>query len=375
MRWLKFSSGLIGGLLLGISTSALGSPEKLLEKLGVLAEVIGRIENHYVDVPNPRQVIYGAATGALQALDSHSTFYSPQRYKALPESAEGEYAGVGLELDLSVTPARITTVHPDSPAAFAGILPQDRLLKINGASTRSLSPAEAHQALRGEAGTKVRLSIQRAETESRWLFTLIRSPIRTTPLHYQDLGDGLAYIKLSHFSRRVSHDLKTRLEDIPNLRGLILDLRDNAGGLFDEAVAVCDLFLNEGVIVSALGRHDNLINQRSAQPASLPATLTLALLINKESASAAEIVAAALQDHQRATLFGQRSFGKGSVQTLFDLSDGSGIKLTVARYLSPNEQAIEGNGVTPDHLIASTGQGDTLKAGYDWLKRNVNERL
>ena len=192
MRWLKFSSGLIGGLLLGISTSALGSPEKLLEKLGVLAEVIGRIENHYVDVPHPRQVIYGAATGALQALDSHSTFYSPQRYKALQESAEGEYAGVGLELDLSVTPARITTVHPDSPAAFAGILPQDRLLKINGASTRSLSPAEAHQALRGEAGTKVRLSIQRAETESRWLFTLIRSPIRTDPLHYQDLGDGLA---------------------------------------------------------------------------------------------------------------------------------------------------------------------------------------
>ena len=173
----------------------------------------------------------------------------------------------------------------------------------------------------------------------------------------------------------MSHDLKTRLEDIPNLRGLILDLRDNAGGLFDEAVAVCDLFLNEGVIVSALGRHDNLINQRSAQPASLPATLTLALLINKESASAAEIVAAALQDHQRATLFGQRSFGKGSVQTLFDLSDGSGIKLTVARYLSPNEQAIEGNGVTPDPLIASTGQGDTLKASYDWLKRNVNKHL
>jgi carboxyl-terminal processing protease len=374
MRLLKFSSGLIGGLLLGLTTSALGSPDALLEKLGVLAEVIGRIENHYVDAPHPRQVIYGAANGALKALDAHSTFYSPQRYKELQETAEGEYAGVGLDLNLSVTPAKITAVHPDSPAAFAGILPNDRLLKINGTSTNSLSAAEARQALRGKAGTKVRLSVQRAQTESRWLFTLIRSPIRATPLHYQDLGDGLAYIKLSRFSRRVGHDLKTQLQDIPNLRGLILDLRDNAGGLFDEAVAVCDLFLSEGVIVSALGRHDHQLNQRSAQPASLPASLTLAILINGESASAAEIVAAALQDHRRATLFGQRSFGKGSVQTLFDLSDGSGIKLTVARYLSPNEQPIEGNGVTPDHAIASPDARDTLKASYDWLQRNVNKR-
>ena len=366
--------GLSLGLSIGLGATAIGAPnvDHLLKKFTLLAEIFEAIQNHYVDPPNSDDLIYGAADGILNSLDSHSDFLKPKAYEDLIQAAQGEHAGVGLELNFETSPPEVIAVVENSPAAFAGINTGDKILKIAQEDTRKLSYDNAKELIRGDVGTKLELLVQRRESEKPWSFTLIRNWIRSIHLEHEPLSDGIHYIKIKHFARGIGYDLRAKLKNQSKLRGLVLDLRDNPGGLFDEAVKVCDLFLNGGVIVSAIGRNGRVLNHQKAQSESIGDRLPISILINRATASAAEIVAGALQENNRAKLFGEKTYGKGSIQTILDLSDGSGIKLTVARYQTPKGKIIDGKGILPDVHIPNTHDDDiAFDAAYSWLKKRL----
>ena len=346
------------------------SIDELLRKLSILAEIFEVIENHYVETPPTQDLIYGAANGIVQALDSHSSFLAPHEHKKLVQGSTGEYAGVGLELNFDVSPPEVISVVTDSPAAFAGIRAGDRILKIANQDANNLSYNQATELIRGDVGTRLELYVQRQQSEQAWRFTLIRNWIRAVPLEHKVLGDGIHYVKIRNFARGVGYELRSKLKSQDSLRGLILDLRDNPGGIFDEAVNVSDLFLEKGTIVSALGRNDKVLSRQEATQEVIAQNLPLFILINRSSASASEIVAGALQDNNRARLFGEKTYGKGSVQTIVKLSDGSGIKLTVARYRTPKGKMIDGVGIVPDVLIPRTAnKDDTFDAALRWMRK------
>ncbi|HET6346892.1 MAG TPA: S41 family peptidase, partial [Myxococcota bacterium] len=326
-------------------------------KLEVLAEVLAQIENHYVDTVAPTDLVYGAARGALSVLDPHSTFFSPDEYKSLLDATEGEYAGIGIEIDLRDDMPEVVSVFDDSPAARAGLRVGDVLIGIDGKGVEGMDFDAVERLLRGPVGSKVILAVAREGREEPWTFTLVRGWVRVAPLTHRLLKGGVTYVWIKSFSRRVASDLEGLLKRAPPKTGLVLDLRGNPGGLFDEAVALCDLFLSDGPIVAVVGRGGVTMEQQVAHPHGTQPPYKIAVLIDRGSASAAEIVAGALHDRGRARLFGERSYGKGSVQSILDLSDGSGLKLTVARYLTPSGKQIDGHGVDPDEELPAAAEG------------------
>ena len=348
-----------------------GRNEALYRKLEVLAEVLGQIDTHYVDAVAPTELIYGAVRGAITALDPHSSFFSPEEYKGLLDATEGEYAGLGLEIELKGTP-EIVTVFPDSPAAHAGVLPGDQLIKVDGQEVGGMNFEAIERLLRGPVDSHVILSLRRSKVADLLQIKLTRGWVRVAPLAYRALEEGIVYVQLKTFSRRVATDLKTLLDKRVPKKGLVLDLRGNPGGLFDEAVSICDMFLEDGLIVSVVGRNGAVLEKQMAQPGGTQPHYRIAVLIDNNSASAAEIVAGALHDHGRARLFGKRSFGKGSVQSILDLTDGSGLKLTVARYMTPSGKSIDGHGIDPDEATVSpdniTDDDETVQAARKYLR-------
>lgn len=376
-QWISRAVWLAGGVLLGAtisSAAAEANADSLYRKLEVLAEVLGRVETHYVDAVSPTELIYGAAAGITSQLDAHSAFFTPEEYRDLIDITEGEYAGIGIEISSQDGPAEVVAVFDGSPAQKAGIGPGDTILGVDGESTQGMDLDKIQMALRGPVGTRTVLSIRRRGRDEPRTFTLVRSWIRVAPLTHQSLTDGVEYVQVKTFARRVSSDLESTLEDHTPQRGLVLDLRGNPGGLFDEAVAICDLFLRDGPIVTAIGKGGRVIDRQEAHERGTEPGYPVAILVDGGSASAAEIVAAALHDRGRARLFGNRTYGKGSVQSILDLSDGSGLKLTVARYVTPAGFQIDGRGVVPDQVIDVEGEGENedraLDAATAWIAEN-----
>lgn len=371
-RWLERLSWLVGGFVLGGTVSAFASSDldTLYRKLEVLADVFGQIENNYVDPVSPTDLVYGAAQGAVSRLDGHSAFFSPEEYHELLDVTEGEYAGIGVEISVRDGVTEIVAIFDDSPAERAGLQPGDQIVTV-GDTPIGDAPVETVQArLRGPAGSRVTLTMRHPEEEATWVVTLVRSWIRVAPIEARSIEPGIEYVRIKSFTRRVAHDLRTQLGHATPQRGLILDLRGNPGGLFDEAIEVADLFLATGPIVSATGKGGRIIERHMAHENGTQANYPLAVLIDGGSASAAEIVAGALHDRGRARLFGERSYGKGSVQSILDLSDGSGLKLTVARYITPSGARIEGHGLEPDEPVEMGEKGDApLAAALAWLPR------
>jgi len=352
-----------------IPLAAMDEPDTLYRKLQVLAEVFAHIENHYVDPVSAKQLVYGANRGAGATLDAHSMFFAPEEYESLLDVTEGEYAGVGMELDLDDQGTLvIIAVLDGSPAHRAGLQSGDRIEGIDGKATAGVGLDRLERILRGPVGTKVELQVWRGDAERAWAFTVIRAWIRVPPLEHLPLGGGLHYVRLKNFPRRVALDLDQMLSKLAP-KGLILDLRNNPGGLFDEAVEICDLFLSGGLIVSSSDRRGHKVEQREARDRAPQAGYPLAILIDRGSASAAEVVAGALRDRGKAKLFGERSYGKGSVQTILDLSDGSGLKLTIARYFTPSGRRIDGSGIDPDEKCepATAGDDPAVSAAMVWL--------
>lgn len=374
-RSIFFLAGFAAGVFTtaGLSVWAADDADDVYEKLEVLAQVFSHIENHYVDALAPTELVYGAARGALGVLDEHSAFFAPSEYKELLDATEGEYAGVGIELELEEDedlPA-VVIVLEGSAAFHAGVRAGDRLAAVDDVPVAGLSLETILQRLRGPVGSKVVLTIRRRGREDTWTFTLVRGWVRIAPLEHRRLHDGVLYVRIKTFSRRVASDLSALLGRESVESGLVLDLRGNPGGLFDEAVAVADLFLREGLIVTAVGRSGRIVERYEARAQGGEPDCPIAVLIDRGSASAAEVVASALADRHRARLFGTRSYGKGSVQSVLDLADGSGLKLTVARYSTPSGRLIDQHGIDPDEVVEGKGgsakDDPVVRAASAWV--------
>jgi len=324
------------------------------EKLKIFTDVLSYVEHNYVEPVDIEKLIYGAIRGMLSSLDPHSSFMPPDMYKELQIETKGSFEGLGIEI--TIRNGVLTVVSPidDTPAYRAGIKAGDQIIKINGEPTKNMTLMDAIKRLRGPKGTKVTISIHREGWTELKDFTITRDVIPIASVKYDDLPDGFAYIRIKNFQENTSRDLEKALTDLEKrlgkIKGLILDLRNNPGGLLPQAIEVADKFIAGGIIVSTKGRMDE-----KTYTAHLEGTRTdfpMVVLVNGGSASASEIVAGALQDHKRALILGSPTFGKGSVQTIYGpLEDGSGLRLTVALYYTPNGTSIQAKGITPDILV------------------------
>ena len=327
------------------------------KKLNVFARVLTYVENNYVEYVNDSKLVYGAIKGMLDTLDPHSTFMPPDQYRQMKVETQGEFGGVGIEVE--VRDGGLTVVSPilGTPAHKAGIKSGDIIESINGRSTRSLSLHEAVRAMRGPRGTRIKFAVRRARQKRLLEFDIVRDVIKIVAVSSRSLAPGIGYIRLKRFQERTDRELREALEELTRkapLKGLVLDLRNNPGGLLDQAVRVADLFLDRGTIVRTTGKRGRMTEEETAHSRGTFKGFPMVCLVNEGSASAAEIVAGALQDHKRAVVLGARTFGKGSVQTIIDLEDGSGLKLTIARYFTPSGRSIQEAGIEPDIAVQET---------------------
>jgi carboxyl-terminal processing protease len=356
---LRWPLGLAAAFLAGLSVDHVAAARPSYRPLDVFAEVLARVVNSYVEEVDERELVYGAAEGLVDRLDPHSSFMRPDVYRALRDETSGEFEGLGLEL--SVKDGVLTVISPmaDSPGERAGIRPGDQVLSVDGVPWKELTLAEASRRMKGPAGSKVVLEIMRQGFTAPQPLTLVRDRIRMQSVEWQvlDAGRRYAWVRVKGFQERTDRSLRRALDEARaalkgELRGLVLDLRNDPGGLLDQAVSVTDVFLGAGTIVSIEGRNKRSVEVKRAHARDTEPAYPLIVLVNKGTASASEIVAGALQDHRRAVIMGTQTFGKGSVQHIIDLPDDAGLKLTVARYYTPNHRSIQELGITPDVAVA-----------------------
>jgi carboxyl-terminal processing protease len=326
------------------------------EYLEQLVEVMERVRREYVDQIDDKRLIESAIRGMVQELDSHSRYLDTQQYEEIRIATTGNYSGVGL--DVSLEDGRVTVVSPldDAPAARAGIQPGDVVVSVDDMPVDDANVEDTVSRMRGEPGTEVTLSVLRDGRGDPVRFALTRAQIQVKTVRSAYLGDGYGYIRLMSFSDSTAADLGAAASALRNdaqadLRGLVLDLRNNPGGVLDAAVEVADLFLEDGLIVRGTGRIRQARFEQYAHAGGQLERVPLTVLVNNGSASASEIVAGAIKDHDRARLVGERTYGKGSVQTVVPLTEGSAIKLTTSRYLTPSGRSINGTGIEPDVLV------------------------
>jgi carboxyl-terminal processing protease len=324
--------------------------EEAYEELKVFSDVIELIEREYVDEVDTKELIQKAIQGMVHSLDPHSSLLPLDDFQDLQIDTKGKFTGIGIHITMQ--DGFVTVISPieDTPAYKAGIKARDRIIKVDGKSTRDLR--NAVNMMRGPKGTKVLVTILREGVKKPLEFELVRDVIPIQSVKSLDMKPGYGYIRLSNFTGTTTPEMLKALEkmetaEVP-LKGLILDLRNNGGGLLNQSIKVADLFLDEGAILSIKGRNNKNTKVFNATHSSVERKYPLVVLINGGSASASEIVAGALQDHKRALIMGTTSFGKGSVQTVETLRDGSGLKLTIARYYTPNDRSIQAKGIEPD---------------------------
>jgi carboxyl-terminal processing protease len=333
------------------------------------AQALATIEMNYVDTVDEHRLLADAMRGMLHNLDVHSTYLPPKRYQKVRQDTEGEFGSVGVVLAPGflddARPALppypiIDELQPGSPAAVAGVQVDDRLVAIDGTPTaapgKELKEAGAWEArLRGASGTRVTLSILRTGWKEPRSFTLLRAQVKQQSVTWKVLEPRIGYLQIARFVEATNADVTTGLTELRNknaLSVLILDLRDDPGGIVDQAILVADQFLDSGTIVTIRGRKGSVETQ-SAHKGGVATSVPIIVLVDQGTASASEILAAALRDHGRAKLVGLPTYGKGTVQTFYDLDDGAGLKLTTARYLTPSGNFLESKGLTPDVRVDS----------------------
>jgi len=321
------------------------------QHIEVFTEVLRQIEKNYVEPQDSQKLIYGAIKGMVQSLDPHSSFMTRDEHQELLIETKGSFSGVGIEI--SIRDNILTVVSPieGTPAYEAGIKSGDKIVKIDDKPTNDMTLTDAVKSIRGPQGSKVKLSVMRVGADKPLDFEIVRDVIPLKSVRTYLLAPGVGYVRISNFQSKTARDLSSGLDKLEReheLKGLILDLRNNPGGLLSQAIDVSDIFLDSGVIVSTKGRNASQNMEISAKRNSPWRDYPIIVLVNGGSASAAEIVAGALQDNQRAMILGTRTFGKGSVQTILPLSDGSGLRLTTARYYTPSGRSIQLSGIDPD---------------------------
>ena len=327
--------------------------DETYEGLKIFADVVQLIEKEYVDEVDSKQLIQNAIQGMVQSLDPHSSLLPPDAFEDLQIDTKGKFTGIGIHITMKDGFVTVITPIEDTPAFKAGIKPLDRIVQVDDQPIKDLR--QAVNMMRGPRGTKVKVSIMREGLKEPMDFELIRDDIPIISVKELDMRPGYSYIRLSQFSGSTSQELEDKLKKIESgpvpVKGLILDLRNNGGGLLNAAIEVSDLFLEKGKILSIKGRNKTSTKEYMATPNSVSRNYPIVVLINGATASASEIVAGALQDQNRALILGTPSFGKGSVQTVETLRDGSGLKLTIARYYTPSGRSIQAKGIEPDIIL------------------------
>jgi carboxyl-terminal processing protease len=335
------------------------SNDEIYSDLTLFGEVFDRIRAEYVDAPDERELIHAAIQGMLSSLDPHSGYLEPIDYADVQEDTSGQFGGLGIEVTMEEGIIKVVSPIDDTPAANAGVLSNDYIVELDGAQVLGLTLDQAVEKMRGPVGSKIKLTVIREGSDEPIEFELARDIIAMRAVRWTLEGD-VGVMRLSRFSEQAYVGIQKAIEDMYEERegvapkGLILDLRNNPGGLVDQAVYVTDAFLKQGAVVLTRGRLEQESARYDARPDDLDskiADIPLVVLINGGSASAAEIVAGALQDHKRATLVGTRSFGKGSVQSIISLGQNGAMRLTTARYYTPNNRSIQASGIYPDITI------------------------
>jgi len=344
--------------------------DELYRQVQLFSDALAVIETDYVEEVKAKDLIYGALKGMLSSLDPHSQFMDSDTYNELKVDTEGKFGGLGIEISLKDGQLTIITPLEDTPAWRAGLRPGDRIVKINDVLTRGMDLTGATKKLRGKPGEAVTLGILREPAQKILEFKIVRDMIKINDIkETKVLTDGIGYIRIVEFRENTPKDFKAALQRLSRskLVALILDLRNNPGGLLESALEIAGEFIPEGKLIAyTQGRKANQ-NMRFISKARRPILdLPLVVLINEGSASGSEIIAGALQDYKRATILGVKSFGKGSVQTVIPLSDGSALRLTTSKYFTPSGKEIHGQGVTPDIVLAVTPQENSGQKLWDY---------
>ena len=340
------------------------APKEAYEGIETFTNILSIIQKNYVDEVQTKQLIEGAVNGMLVSLDPHSAYLTPELYKELQVETKGSFGGLGIEI--TNKSGMLTVVAPieDTPAYRAGIKSGDVILKIDGDFTKDMTLVEAVKRMRGKPDTKVKLTIKRENPNQLFDTSLNREIIKIQSVKSKPLEKGYGYLRVTQFQERTDDDLDSAIKQLDKqnggLQGVVLDLRNNPGGLLTQAVKVADMFLDTGLIVYTDGRLENQKQKYFAHKPGTYSDFPMVVLVNGGSASASEIVAGALQDHKRALVLGTTTFGKGSVQTILPLDESSALRLTTARYFTPNGRSIQATGIVPDITM---DQGTKLAKG------------
>jgi carboxyl-terminal processing protease len=327
-----------------------------LDEIRTFTEVFAKVKNDYVEGVNDRMLLENAIRGMLEGLDPHSAYLDREAFLELQEGTSGEFGGLGIEVGIEDGFVKVIAPIDDTPAHRAGIKAGDLIIRLDDTPVKGMSLNDAVNLMRGEPGSSIHLTIIRSDQEKPINITVIRDIIKVKSVRSNVLEPGFGYLRVTHFQTHTPEDVRVALEKLisdPNnpLKGLVLDLRNNPGGILNAAVEISDYFLEEGLIVYTEGRVNDAKLRFNAKPEDLINKAPIVVLVNEGSASAAEIVAGALQDHKRAIIMGQPTFGKGSVQTILPMPDESALKLTTARYYTPSGRSIQAAGIRPDILI------------------------
>jgi carboxyl-terminal processing protease len=357
--------------IVNVGSSAEAALSDTYQQLNLLGEVFERVRAAYVEKPDDSKLVESAINGMLAGLDPHSSYMDPSSLRDIQVQTRGEFGGLGIEVTMEDGLVKVVAPIDDTPAAKAGVMANDIITKIDNEQVHGLTLNQAVEKMRGPVNTKIKLTIMRKGQDKPIDVTMVRDVIRVKSVRSHAEGDDVGYIRITQFSEQTTEGLKKAISDLTSqlgsdkLKGFVIDLRNNPGGLLDQAISVSDAFLDKGEIVSTRGRNAEETQRFNAHAGDLTKGKPVIVLINGGSASASEIVAGALQDQKRATLVGTRSFGKGSVQTIMPLgADNGALRLTTARYFTPSGRSIQAKGIEPDIKVLQEVPSD-LKARTD----------
>lgn len=345
------------------------------QQLEILANVLTIVQENYIEDLDPETSIEGAINGMLSSLDPHSSYLTPEDFRELQDQTQGTFSGIGIEVTIKDGALTIISPIEGSPGDAAGLKANDLIMKIDGVHTSELTSEQAIKKLRGKKGSKITISIFREGWNELHDIEIVRDLISLQSVKGYFITPGLAYTRISNFQSHTTKDFKKKLISLEKeapLHGLILDLRNNPGGLLNQAVAISDLFLDEGLIVYTKGRSQEQNMTFNATDTDANYDFPIIILVNEGTASASEIVSGALQDHKRAIIVGTRSFGKGSVQTIIPLNGGNGIKLTTAKYYTPSGRSIQEKGIAPDVEVYQQSKSDANQKTSKEIIREEN---
>ncbi len=348
---------LLAGAQVVIGEAEVPEPEALpLDELRTFTEIFAKIKSDYVEPVDDKELLENAIRGMLEGLDPHSAYLDGDSYKDLQEGTSGEFGGLGIEVGMENGLVKVISPIDDTPAQKAGIKAGDLIIKLDDRSVKGMSLNDAVDIMRGKPGDPITLTIIRENEKKPLIITIVRDIIKIKSVRFETLEPGFGYLRISSFQSHTVEGLRQAIDQLKKdnsekLKGVILDLRNNPGGILNAAVGVSDMFLNKGMIVYTEGRIKNSKLKFNAKPNAKLPDVPLIVLVNAGSASASEIVAGALQDHGRGVIMGEKTFGKGSVQTILPMNNNAALKLTTARYYTPNGRSIQASGITPDIII------------------------